>query len=310
MSHVTCHMSCVACHVSHITCPPAKKKFFFLILRKLVKGLLSTGPIFFVPKTCWTFIIFPTPVVTLSVAVVTSGLQPLALSVRGQFPGQSPMGKVCLLTPLAQNREKGMPELVKTVAITVAFTFIGLVYVGYITWKESRFLNRMCPNKKMACIGRYKRNVIGYKETAIMFVICSLKGILDVSMFVIFTNYRISPRAAFHLDSIIWLAVYELLPLGFTTYLNSREIPFCSEPEEHSTFYVHSHNKLVPRRPSLPPSLSPSIAPPPLPARKDKGKGKNRTTYIIATSSQHRKTTSNKTNHVLSRHSNLMTLVE
>ena len=144
------------------------------------------------PKTCWTFIIFTTSVVTLSVAVVTYGLQPLALSVRGQFPSQSPMGKVCLLTPL-ENREEDQPELVKTVSITVAFTFLSLVYGGYNTWKGKRFLNRMCPNKKMACIGRYKRNVIGYKETAFVFVICSFKGILDVSMFVI-----LIPTTAYH----------------------------------------------------------------------------------------------------------------
>ena len=56
VTHVTCHVSCVTCHVSHVTCQASCVTFhmshviFFLLLFRtkwwslLVEGLLSAGP--------------------------------------------------------------------------------------------------------------------------------------------------------------------------------------------------------------------------------------------------------------------------
>ena len=49
-----------------------------------------------------------------------------------------------------------------------------------MAWRVKRFLKGQCPNQKMSCIGKYKRNVINFQQTTYWMLFWQVSLLLDI----------------------------------------------------------------------------------------------------------------------------------
>ena len=138
-------------------------------------------------------------------------------------------------------------------------SFNQIIFVLYLTAKCKRKLDAFGPKSKLSCIGKYRRNVIDFRETAAMSLLLSFLGILDVVLTLVYTELNLDPRAVFYIDSFIWIFLFGLFSLACSIFLSSRPLPFTSEPLPRPLFYVIPPSVLEPRRPPQP--LSPILLP-------------------------------------------------
>ena len=54
-----------------------------------------------------------------------------------------------------------------------------MVFMKYLAWRVKRFLRGHCPGQKMSCIGKYKRNVINFKQTIFWLLCWQVNLLLD-----------------------------------------------------------------------------------------------------------------------------------
>ena len=227
--------------------------------------------------------------ITLTFITVAYTIFPGSILLRGKFPQQSTSGQICLLKPFG--RETGK-EILKRNGVALAAGFIMVFFVFYFYWKSKGILKTYCPHNKMSCIGRYKRNVINYRETTAMTLTFSILGIFDVLLVILYKNMNLTSWNVYLLDFVIWVLLFELISLALTLIIWSKEIPSYITPPKSTQFYVRSPLVLTPRRPldpiipMLPPlerrkamrrpgdPLNPSLTPPL--RSKGKGRGKNR----------------------------------
>ena len=209
--------------------------------------------------------------VTVCFILVGFGIFPLSLLLGGNFAQHSTSWKVCLMIPLAENN--GLEGILKRNWVSLATGFNSIMYVLYKTQKANRLVSRLCPQEKMSCIGRYRRNVINYRTTAKMSIFWSLMAVLDVVVVGFNTSYNISPTSVFYVDTVIWFLMFELLPFFYTINLSFIEIPFCSEePIRRQIFYVHRTKELIPRRPGNQQPSPPFVPFLPIQAQETEGK--------------------------------------
>ena len=154
----------------------------------------------------------------------------------------------------------------------------------------------MCPGEKMSCIGRYKRNVLSYRETCALSIAWSFNAMLYPVLTGILKKLNISPRAVFMIDTFYYVFTYQFITLLIVVILSKRDFPVHSQPHKISHFYVHSPPRLLePRRPPLPqpclPQTSLSLVPVQVPTitqvqERSKGKGENRSKVDLVNSTQ------------------------
>ena len=70
-------------------------------------------------------------------------------------------------------------EMQKLVLIWIVFVLLEIIFFKYMEWRVTRFLRGHCPNQRMSCIGKYKRNVINFKQTAYLMLIWQVNLLLD-----------------------------------------------------------------------------------------------------------------------------------
>ena len=116
--------------------------------------------------------------------------------LRGDFPEATIPGKKCLLLPLASREEQAKARL-----MVVCGSALQIFFVWYHYRKVKILIHGLCPSKKMSCIGKYKRNVLDYQNTAILSLISSLYLLLSIINGELFSIFEITPRFVFNIDS-------------------------------------------------------------------------------------------------------------
>ena len=86
---------------------------------------------------------------------------PLINMIQGTFL-QSTMARVCLLEPL-QTEEKNISRRIET----LVYPFLAEASNQYFSWKARVYIHGVCPNKRMSCIGKYRRNLMSFAETSL-----------------------------------------------------------------------------------------------------------------------------------------------
>ena len=72
------------------------------------------------------------------------------------------MARVCLLEPL-QTEEKNISRRIET----LVYPFLAEATNQYFSWKARVYIHGVCPNKRMSCIGKYRRNLMSFAETSL-----------------------------------------------------------------------------------------------------------------------------------------------
>ena len=212
-----------------------------------------------------------------------------AMYLKGTFPQDSYRGKVCLLYPIKNGPKGQKPN--KRYGLFFIWGFVAIAYVFYLSSRCHRLMKAMCPGKKMSCIGRYKRNVLSYRETCAWSIAWSFNSMLSPVITRLLKNMEISPRAVIMIDTFYYEFSYQVVTLIIVFILSKRDLPVHSQPPKITHFYVHRPPKLLePRRPPFPvsclPQTSHSLHPVPIPkitqvTAKGKGKGKNKSNYQL-----------------------------
>ena len=119
----------------------------------------------------------------VSVNLVLSFLTfPIVPTIRGAFPTQTLIGKVCLLSELEESPLENFDEIQAAVFVKLALNFLGAILVSYMVLKVKTFLAWFCPLRKMYCIGAYKRNVITWKVTALWYFHWFIVTNIDIAL--------------------------------------------------------------------------------------------------------------------------------
>ena len=85
---------------------------------------------------------------------------PLLPMIRGTFL-QSTQARVCLFIPLQADEES-----IKGRISSLIYPCVAEIFNQYYSRKVFHYLNGICPNKRMSCIGNYRRNLIFFAETS------------------------------------------------------------------------------------------------------------------------------------------------
>ena len=202
----------------------------------------------------------------LTFITVAYTIFPGSMLLRGEFPKQSTIGKICLLRPIGHRTGK---EVLKRNGMVLAAGFNAICFVLYFYRKAKAILKTLSPHNKMSCIGRYKRNAMDYIETAGMSLTFGILGIFDVLLVGVYKYLNLRPWTVFLLDFFIWVFLFETFSLALTFKIYSKEIPSFIRPQRTRQFYVRSPLVLHPRRPPDP--LIPLLLP------LERGKGYRRT---------------------------------
>ena len=140
-------------------------------------------------------------------------------------------------------------EQIKVKGIMVAGNAIQIFYAWYHYRKVQKLVEGLCPNNKMSCIGEYKRNILDYKNTAILSIISSLFHLIFIVNEELFFIFKISPGVLFSMDSIFDSLFYCVLPFCLTLVLINADLPSSNEVPRRTQFYVRRPEVLVPRLP-------------------------------------------------------------
>ena len=175
---------------------------------------------------------------------------PIVPTIRGTFPSQTLIGKVCLLSGFEEERPlENSEEIQAAVFVKVALNFLGAVLVIYFVFKVKTFLARFCPLGKMYCIGAYQRNVITWKRTALWYFLWFMITNIDIAFksFLLRSPTSVSSRNLF----LIWNAyefilvegLHSILPLALQIPAEKRD------SKKNVNFYTRTPVSFEPRRP-------------------------------------------------------------
>ena len=128
-----------------------------------------------------------------------------------------------------------------------AFRFGQFFVMSYLYRMLNKFLEGLCPEKKMSCIGKYKRNVISLKETFWLSQIIMTSGISDDILQVVFTYLEVyfSKESIFVIWNITNFISKEGLFLIFPIIISTPNKDV--KNYKATSFYLRSPTVLLPR---------------------------------------------------------------
>ena len=103
-------------------------------------------------------------------------------------------------------------EMQKLVLIWIVFVLLEIIFFKYMEWRVTRFLRGHCPNQRMSCIGKYKRNVINFKQTAYLMLVWQVNLLLDFPFQTFLEKEETLSRES---KFLIWVAKGIFLNEGF-----------------------------------------------------------------------------------------------
>ena len=95
--------------------------------------------------------------------------------------------------------------------ISLVYPCLAEIFNQYFSNKVFHYLNGICPNKKMSCIGKYRRNLIFLEETSRYLSFWAGYAILDGSItMVAMTSKLASPNLLFWVHNILAFAFIDV----------------------------------------------------------------------------------------------------
>ena len=188
-----------------------------------------------------------------------NGDQPMYLS--GKFPEDLVRGKICLLMPINNERERKKHQTV-IFGVLITFGFIATVYVLYLAVRSKRAIKTQCTGKSMSFMGSYRRNMINFRETTIWSIVWCINCIFYPVYIELMEGLDLSPRTAFFIDTFYYVFLLQINSLSLVFILSSRHMPNGGKgTPKPSQFYVQAPLVLTPRRPAQPLSSLPFQTP-------------------------------------------------
>ena len=185
-----------------------------------------------------------------SLFAILLGTVPLPVYLRGDFPEGLPVGKVCLQQGLSDQDQKYAETFKKTTFMGIVGSTVFTLYTFFFRRQVKRFLSRLCPNNKMSCIGRYRRNIIDFSESfdcAIFFPLVYINVVYIFNGISAQYEKYLQPETWFYLDVIIRKLLTEVPFFWMTLTLMRRDIPSNPGLPKKLCFYVSKPN-YQPRR--------------------------------------------------------------
>ena len=166
-------------------------------------------------------------------SLIAFGMFPLPLLIKGEFPNESTSGKVCLQIQLEHTE-----DILKKNGIGI-FTFFSATFIMfYFKSKVNRYIKGVCPNQKMSCIGKYKRNFLNYNQDMMHAFAWQTISVLDICVLPLYSNYNLSPTLVSYVDVLTLVLIKEIWLLLTSLVWANREIPVSNEVPRRIKFYV------------------------------------------------------------------------
>ena len=147
-------------------------------------------------------------------------------------------------------------EYLKTRLAAWVFPGLATYFNWYNSRKTSRFLRGFCPKGRMSCMGRYRRNLLSFRETSNLLLYLALLAFLESGSMLVFSGDTspLEPENVFFFHNSIWvlgfgLVIGLLLPhsVDQTVLLN---LGSEAEKRDKASFYSGRPSKVLePRRP-------------------------------------------------------------
>ena len=206
--------------------------FRFILVVHSEKGLVKNGRLNLVlfRQLFW--------VAVCPFLAISHVISPLSSLLKGTFPSDSQAGRICLLES-SQGSMKGSQ-------IQAAFQLIMMCFTVYNNWRVKMFLSKKCPRNTLSCIGKFKRNVLSFKQTTVWVLFLCFSGLSSLLVFLLasFILESLSTEQMFWIWNIRSFLCFEGLHFVLPLFL---KIP--SNVEITRPFFITKSKRLEPRRP-------------------------------------------------------------
>ena len=165
---------------------------------------------------------------------------PIVQIARGTF-GDSLLGQVCLLSSPIETKEESAIEIIQS----IVFCFTAAMFNLYYSHKIQNFLTQICPQNRMACIGKYRRNMMDLKENSYYIYLWTMFATLSGLLRIIMIYFPMSPAAWFWIHNTLWFTFIMILH-GLVIPMKM-VIPWRTSGKTKG-FYVQKPTVLEPRR--------------------------------------------------------------
>ena len=199
-------------------------------------------------------------VLTVSIIMIALGMFPISALSRGDFLETSSGAKICLLKPMKE--ERGSQNILKQNVMCLVVLFDQLVFTLYSNKRVSTLRKRLCPDGKMSCIGKYRRNVIDYREARTFSLYTNFIVIVDVILVMVYDNFDVDPKIVFYIDSMVMVILSETVFFCIVSKLSMETIPEEIEAVQVAQFYSRPPGVPIPRRQYDPAASLPSSSQP------------------------------------------------
>jgi hypothetical protein len=102
----------------------------------------------------------------------------------------------------------------------------------------------------MNCIGRYRRNALGFGTTAWLSATWQIL-VPTLHLFFRIAYRSMEPWTAYYIDTAFWTLGIVVSYACFTIWLSMQDLPSIAKPPRNVKFYVSKPHKLEPRRPNI-----------------------------------------------------------
>ena len=194
---------------------------------------------------------------------------PVLQIIRGTFL-QSTQARVCLFKPILADEEG-----IKGRISSLVYPCVAEVFNRYFSRKVFHYLNGICPNKRMSCIGNYRRNLIFFRETSHYVSRWACYSILEGTVMIVAMTSdsdKLTSTMVFWIHNVLAFTFIDIFH-GLIIPLNMA-LPLATVPKKGQKFRTTRHSSLEPRRyvegcGSLPLMDSPPPPPPSPVARRN-----------------------------------------
>ena len=177
----------------------------------------------------------------LFIFIVNYPIKPIVI---GTFT-ESTQARICLRRHLDIEEEESW---LRGRIFSLIFPCLCEILNRYFSAKVGTFLRGLCPNKRMSCIGKFRRNLIDLVDNSFYITCWALYACLDglLLLLAMTTNSPVfAPENFFFLYNLVTFLFIDIfhgvvIPLRMDLSWNKEHIP--------RTFYMHNQSSLEPRR--------------------------------------------------------------
>ena len=133
--------------------------------------------------------------------------------------------------------------------MTVVGVFNIIFYQVYFVVRVKRLMKGLCPDDKMSCFGKFRRNAINFQENLRLSILFGLGAIVNLLCNRMFVNFEsvLEPKTIFYINTCYWIIFTQVPYIYLTIAIAIKGIPCVKQLPENITFYVRKP-VLKPRR--------------------------------------------------------------